>query len=180
MLDYFGLGLDAAERIYIELNYKEGQEKDFALLSNAIATALDAAGAIVPGPGGGGLAFRAAMATSRSSAAAVWRSIPAAGKQKVYAEVAKILGWSTARAIQMTNVFFSAINSEGGEGGGSGSSSSSGNTGGSSQIRDLLAQGDPVVKAAIEEAQSSEGGIARVTTLVRAMQKKPAVPKSFT
>lgn len=144
---------------------------------NAIATALDAIGAVVPGPGGGGTTFRAAMAVAPASAAAVWRTIPAAAKQRVYAEVAKTLGWSTARAIQMTNAFFSAMNAEGG--GGSESSSSSGSTG-DSEVRQLLAQGDPVVKAAIEEAQSSQDGIARVNALVRAMKKKPAVPESFT
>jgi len=128
LLDYFGLTYDIVERMYIELNYKEGQEKDFALLMNAIATALDAIGVVVPGAGGGGTSFRAAMAVAPASAAAIWRTIPAAAKQRIYAEVAKTLGWSSARAVQMTNAFFSAMNAEGGAGGGSGNSGE-GNTG---------------------------------------------------
>jgi len=99
---------------------------------NAIATALDAIGAVVPGPGGGGTSFRAAMAVAPASAAAIWRTIPAAAKQRIYAEVAKTLGWSTARAIQMTNAFFSAMNAEGGAGGGS-SNSGEGITGSSEE-----------------------------------------------
>lgn len=50
------------------------------------------------------------------------------------------------------------------------------------RVNDLLAQGDPVVKAAVQEAaeQSSEDAIARVNRLAQAMQNKPTVPENFT
>ena len=40
-LDYIGLTIDVAERIYIELGYKEGEEKDFKRFVNNLFTAID-------------------------------------------------------------------------------------------------------------------------------------------
>ena len=123
-LDYLDLGIDAAERLYIELNYKESQEKDFQRFVNTLYFAIDAVFASTLGAGGGGLATRG----SHELAVAGWRATPNSVKLKIQQEVAKRMGWSVAKAAQMTNVFFSEING-GGRGGSNGhDTSSEGNT----------------------------------------------------
>jgi hypothetical protein len=110
-LDYIGLTIDVAERIYIELGYKEGQEKDFKRFVNNLFIAIDLIFAAAPGAGGGGLALRA----SHSGAAVVWAATPDSLKLKIAEKVAKRMGWSVTRALQMANIYFSTSNKEEGE-----------------------------------------------------------------
>ncbi len=110
-LDYIGLTIDVAERIYIELGYKEGQEKDFKRFVNNLFIAIDLIFATAPGAGGGGLALRA----SHSGAVVVWAATPDSLKLKIAAEVAKRMGWPVTKALQMANIYFSTSNKEEGE-----------------------------------------------------------------
>ncbi len=50
------------------------------------------------------------------------------------------------------------------------------------QADELVAQGDPVIQAAVEQAteELSEDSIARINRLIEAMENKPNVPESFT
>jgi hypothetical protein len=123
-LDYLGLGLDVLERAYIEIGMKPGQEKEFARFSNTLYFAIDAAMAILPGAGGGGLAIRA----SHEVGVAAWHALPASSKAKVIQELAKNMGWSATRASQAVNVFFSMK-----AGKGSGKDGKDGNKGGSNK-----------------------------------------------
>ena len=103
-LDMIGLSIDLAERIYIELAYEEGQEKDFQLFVNSIFFALDAVMMALPGVGGGGLAFRG----SHQLAVAGWHALPSSAKSTVTKEVAKAMGWGMNRTAQMINRYFAA------------------------------------------------------------------------
>jgi hypothetical protein len=102
-LDYLGLGIDVIERAYIEIGMKPGQEKEFARFSNTLYFSIDAAMALLPLGGGGGLAVRA----SHEAGVAAWHALPASSKAQVIQEIAKSMGWSTTRASQAVNVFFS-------------------------------------------------------------------------
>ncbi|HAZ48678.1 MAG TPA: hypothetical protein DDW76_28355 [Cyanobacteria bacterium UBA11369] len=102
-LDYIGLAADVAERIYIELGYEEGQEKDFKRFVNTLFIAIDLVFAATPGAGGGGLALRA----SHSAGVAAWAATPDSIKLRIAEEVAKRMGWSATRALQAANVYFS-------------------------------------------------------------------------
>ena len=88
LLDYLGLGVDAAERLYIELNYKEGQEKDFQRFVNTLYFVIDAVFASTPGAGGGGLATRG----SHELAVAGWKATPNSVKLRIEEELAKRMG----------------------------------------------------------------------------------------
>jgi hypothetical protein len=110
-LDYIGLTIDVAERIYIELAYKEGEEKDFKRFVNNLFIAIDLIFATAPGAGGGGLALRA----SHSGAVVVWAATHDSLKLKIAAEVAKRMGWPVTKALQMANIYFSTSNKEEGE-----------------------------------------------------------------
>jgi type IV pilus assembly protein PilY1 len=122
-LDYLGLGIDIAERFYIELNYQEGEEKDFQRFVNTLYFVIDAVLASTPGAGGGGLAARG----SHELAVAGWRATPSSVKLRIQQELAKRMGWSVAKAAQMTNVFFSMSSTGGGGGSGNSGSRASGN-----------------------------------------------------
>jgi hypothetical protein len=113
-LDYIGLGIDAAERIYIELAYEEGEEKNFQRAVNTMFFIIDGVFAVLPAAGGGGLAFRATC----SGAATVWGAIPASAQAEVIEQLARRMGWSVTRAAQFINRFlFGAQGREGGGGG---------------------------------------------------------------
>lgn len=101
-LDYIGLAIDVGERIYIELHYDEGQEKDFQRFVNTLYFAIDGVLAALPGAGGGGVALRA----SHSGAVLIWRAVPASAKLTVAEQVAKQMGWTLAKATQMMNMYF--------------------------------------------------------------------------
>ena len=107
-LDMVGLSIDLAERIYIELAYEEGQEKDFQRFVNSIFFALDAIMMALPGAGGAGLAFRG----SHQLAVAGWAALPSSAKLTVTKEVAKTMGWGINRTAQMINRYFSATNND--------------------------------------------------------------------
>ena len=109
-LDYIGLAADVAERIYIELGYQEGQEKDFKRFVNTLFIAIDLVFAATPGAGGGGLALRA----SHSAGVAAWAATPDSIKLRIAEEVAKRMGWSVNRALQAANVYFSMSSGGGG------------------------------------------------------------------
>jgi hypothetical protein len=100
---------------------KPGQEKEFARFSNTLYFTIDAAMAIIPAGGGGGLAIRASHETGELA----WRSLPASSKAQVIREVAKQMGWPTAKASQAINVFFSMKAGQGGGKGGQGGGKSS-------------------------------------------------------
>jgi hypothetical protein len=106
-LDYIGLAIDLGERIYIELAYEEGQEKDFQRFVNTLFFAIDGVLAILPGAGGGGLVARA----SHGAAVAAWDVLPASAKLTVTEQVAKAMGWTLVKATQMINRYFSASKS---------------------------------------------------------------------
>ena len=108
-LDYIGLAVDVGERIYIELSYEEGQEKDYKRFINNLYFAIDLILAALPGAGGGGLAFRA----SHKLAVAGWGAIPTTAKIKVSKEVAKQMGWSLSKATQMINIYFNVSQNKG-------------------------------------------------------------------
>jgi hypothetical protein len=110
LLDYLGLGVDVLERAYIEIGMKPGQEKEFARFSNTLFFTIDAAMAVLPGAGGGGLAVRA----SHEVGVAAWHALPASSKAKVIQELAKTMGWSATRTSQAVNVFFSMTAGKGG------------------------------------------------------------------
>lgn len=101
-LDYVGLAIDLGERIYIELAYEEGQEKDFQRFVNTLFFAIDLALAALPGAGGGGIGMR----VSHGAAVAAWELVPASAKLTVSEEVAKKMGWTAAKATQMINSYF--------------------------------------------------------------------------
>jgi len=115
-LDYIGLGVDAIERIYIEMAYKEGEEKDYQRFLNNLFFIIDGVLAALPGAGGGGLAFRG----SRQLAIAGWGAVPDSIKIEITAKLAKEMGWTIEKALQMINRFFSVAQNSGG--GGSGNS----------------------------------------------------------
>jgi hypothetical protein len=104
-LDYIGLTVDAIERAYIELAYEPGQEKDFQRFVNTVFLTIDLILAAAPGAGGGGLAFRA----SRELAAVGWNTVPASAKVRIVNQVAKQMGWTTAKTAQMIQRLFSAM-----------------------------------------------------------------------
>lgn len=108
LLDYAGLAIDAVERVNIELTMPEGREKDAARFMNNLYTAIDVVMAALPGGGGGGPAFRAAMATSREAAEAAWRALPDSVKAQLIKQVAQGMNWSIAKTQQAMNVFFTA------------------------------------------------------------------------
>jgi hypothetical protein len=114
MLDYLGLGIDVLERTYIEMKMPPGEEKEFARFVNTLYFAIDAAMAILPGAGGGGLAVRA----SHNAGVAAWHALPASSKAHVIGEVTKQMGWSATRGSQAVNVFFSVKNGKGSGGNG--------------------------------------------------------------
>jgi hypothetical protein len=123
MLDYLGLGIDVIERAYIEMGMKPGQEKEFARFANTLYFVIDAAMAILPGAGGGGLAARA----SHEAGELAWHALPASSKAKVIQELAKKMGWPAAKASQAVNVFFSMkAGKEGGKDGKGGGKDSQG------------------------------------------------------
>ena len=103
-LDYFGLGVDLAERISIELGYPEGKEKDFHRFVNNLYTAIDVILAITPGAGGGGLAVR----TSHELGVAAWAATPDSIKLRIVEKLAQAMGWGVERALEAANVFFSS------------------------------------------------------------------------
>ena len=109
-LDYIGLGIDLGERLYIELTYEDGEEKDFQRFVNTLFFAIDLILASLPGAGGGGLAIRA----SHSGAVLAWQAIPDSAKLSVAEQVAKSMGWSLAKAVQMTNRYFESSKGKGG------------------------------------------------------------------
>jgi hypothetical protein len=109
MLDYLGLGIDVLERTYIEMKMPPGEEKEFARFVNTLYFAIDAAMAILPGAGGGGLAVRA----SHEAGVAAWHALPASSKVHVIGKVTKQMGWSATRGSQAINVFFSVKNGRG-------------------------------------------------------------------
>jgi hypothetical protein len=108
-LDYIGLGVDLAERIYIELAYKAGEEKDFQRFVNTLYFIIDAILAATPGAGGGGLAFRA----SRKFAVAGWGALSVPIRSKITKQLAKELGWSFGKTAQMVNRYFSVGKNQG-------------------------------------------------------------------
>lgn len=128
-LDYIGLAIDVGERIYIELHYGEGQEKDFKRFVNNLIFVIDLIFAALPGAGGGGLAMRA----SHGAAVMAWHGMPATAKVRVTQEVATRLGWSVMKAAQMINLYMSAAKSPGEKGPAKGSSASKGEKGPSGQ-----------------------------------------------
>lgn len=101
-LDYIGLAIDLGERVYIELAYEEGQEKNFQRFVNNMFIAIDLAMAALPGAGGGGLLARA----SHGAAVAAWGVVPASAKVRVAEEVAKRMGWTTVKAVHMIGMYF--------------------------------------------------------------------------
>ncbi len=107
-LDYIGLGVDVVERVYIELAYEEGEEKDFQRFINTLFFAIDLILAALPGVGGGGLALRG----SRRLAIAGWGAIPDSAKLQIAEEVARQMGWTVVRATQMINAFFRSRDSD--------------------------------------------------------------------
>ncbi|HBL58646.1 MAG TPA: hypothetical protein DDZ80_09055 [Cyanobacteria bacterium UBA8803] len=111
-LDYIGLGIDVVERAYIELAYEEGDEKDLRRFENTLFFAIDLVLAALPAAGGGGLAMRG----SRQLAIAGWGAIPDSAKLQIAEQVAKQMGWSVTKALQMINVYMSASNNRGGGG----------------------------------------------------------------
>jgi hypothetical protein len=121
MLDYLGLAIDVVERAYIEMGMKPGQEKEFARFANTLYFVIDAAMAILPGAGGGGLALRATHEVGELA----WHALPASSKAKVIQEIAKKMGWSAVKASQAVNVFFSMKAGQGGGKGGQGGGKSS-------------------------------------------------------
>jgi len=127
-LDYIGLAVDLGERLYIELHYSEGQEKDFKRFVNTLIFAVDLIFAALPGAGGGGLVIRA----SHGAAVMAWHAMPATAKTRVVEEVAKQLAWSVTKAAQMINMYMSATKSPG-EKGPTQSSASKGEKGPSGQ-----------------------------------------------
>jgi hypothetical protein len=70
----------------------EGQQKDAARFMNTLFTAIDVVMAALPG-GGGGPAFRAAMATSREAGTAAWKALPESVKIGLIKEIAKHMNW---------------------------------------------------------------------------------------
>jgi A nuclease family of the HNH/ENDO VII superfamily with conserved AHH len=106
-LDYAGLAWDAVERVHIETTMPEGREKESARLLNNIYTAIDAVMAAIPGGGGGGPAFRAAMATSHEAGVAAWKALPDSAKQRLIEQVARGMNWSLIKTQQAINVLFS-------------------------------------------------------------------------
>ncbi len=127
MLDYLGLAIDVVERAYIEMGMKPGQEKEFARFANTLYFVIDAAMAILPGAGGGGLALRATHEVGELA----WHALPASSKAKVIQELAKKMGWPAVKASQAVNVFFSmkAGKGDGKDGKGSGKDSQGGRVG---------------------------------------------------
>jgi hypothetical protein len=119
ILDYIGIGLDVAERIYL-VHFYEGSDRERQLFLNTLFLAMDLVLAALPGAGGGGLAMRA----SRGAMAIVWRATPMAAKRVIAERVAVAMGWTAIRAMQMINVMMR----EGGEGGGSGTSEGRGSS----------------------------------------------------
>jgi A nuclease family of the HNH/ENDO VII superfamily with conserved AHH len=106
-LDYAGLAWDAVERVHIETTMAEGREKESARLLNNIYTAIDVVMAAIPGGGGGGPAFRAAMATSHQAGVAAWKALPDSAKQRLMEQVARGMNWSLIKTQQAMNVLFS-------------------------------------------------------------------------
>ena len=102
-LDYIGLAIDIGERIYIELAFEEGQEKEFKRFVNGLFFAIDAVLAILPGVGGGGIAAR----SSHQSAVAAYKSLPQSARLQVADQLAKTMGWSVNRTLQAINVYMS-------------------------------------------------------------------------
>lgn len=101
-LDYIGLAIDIGERVYIELAYDEGEEKDFQRFVNTLFFAIDLIFAALPGAGGGGLAVR----MSHGVAVAAWRVVPASAKEQIAVRVANKMGWNLAKATYMINMYF--------------------------------------------------------------------------
>ncbi len=106
-LDYAGLAWDAVERVHIEITMPKGREKESARLLNNIYTAIDVVMAAIPGGGGGGPAFRAAMATSHEAGVAAWKALPDSAKAELIKQVAQGMNWSLIKTQQAMNVLFS-------------------------------------------------------------------------
>lgn len=109
-LDYIGLGIDLAERLYIELAYDEGEEKDFKRFVNNLFFALDLVLAALPAIGGGGLVVRG----SHSAAVFAWQAIPDTAKIQVATKVAQLTNLTLSEAIKKINIYMSASNKGGG------------------------------------------------------------------
>ena len=98
ILDYLGIGIDVAERIYLAYFY-EGSDRELQLALNLIFMAMDVVFAALPGVGGGGLALRA----GHGAMALVWDVMPPPARRRVVIEVAGGMAWSTRRTAQFIN-----------------------------------------------------------------------------
>jgi hypothetical protein len=109
-LDYIGLAVDVAERIYIELAYEEGQEKDFRRFVNNLYFVIDIVLAALPIVGGGGLAIRG----SHAAAVAAWRILAIRERMQVIVRLSQLMGWTIAETNRRVNLFMSASQQRGG------------------------------------------------------------------
>jgi hypothetical protein len=98
ILDYIGIAVDVAERIYLT-HFYEGNDREFQLALNLVYTAIDVVMVGLPGVGGGGLVVRA----SHGALAIAWQALPASAKTRVIGDVARGMGWSAVRAGQFIN-----------------------------------------------------------------------------
>lgn len=114
-LDYLGLGIDVVERIYIELAYEEGDEKEYQRALNTFFMVLDLIFAALPVAGGGGLAARG----SREGLAFAWAGVPASVKLEATELMAREMGWSVAKAGQFINAMMRGGEERSAKGGGS-------------------------------------------------------------
>jgi hypothetical protein len=112
-LDYVGLGIDVVERVYIEVAYEEGEEKDYQRAVNSLFFAIDIILAAMPGAGGGGVVMR----SSHTLAVAGWGAIPDTAKIEIIQKLAELMKWDTRRAAQFVHRYFSVASKSGGSGG---------------------------------------------------------------
>ncbi|NEQ99296.1 MAG: hypothetical protein F6K30_21740, partial [Cyanothece sp. SIO2G6] len=151
-LDYLGLAISVGERVYIEMAYEEGEEKDYHRLMNTFFLVVDLLFATLPGAGGGGVAMR----SSRQFAVAGWDAIPISVRTEIIEEVARRMGWSTTRVIQALHLMMMSNNN--GEGGDTDHESDRDGTSESHGERNANPQDEPNLTAGHQRPQPGVGG----------------------